>query len=102
MKINKNNEVRKSEIVETINQKEIQMKKLTKEENNLLIIATRFSVVNQAAKVVDQAITDFRFEVYDDLITKEEKQVLFEAQDIINRIKSKTNWSDAKEYFLKS
>ena len=83
-------------------QKEIQMKQLTKEENNLLIIATRFSEVNQAAKVADQAITDFRFEVYDDLITKEEKQVLFEAQDIINRIKSKTNWSDAKEYFLKS
>ena len=78
------------------------MKQFTEELNSLLVTATRFSEVNQAAKVADQTMTDFRFKLFNDLITKEEKQVLFEAQDIINRIKSKTNWSDAKEYFLKS
>ena len=78
------------------------MKQLTKEENNLLIIATRFSKLNQAASVANQAITDFRFEVYDDLITKEEMQILFKAQDIIDRIKSETNVHNVVEHFLKS
>lgn len=67
--------------------------------NTLATIATRYAELNSASKQAKQAITEARFKAFNSMLSDEDKQTLYAAEDILSKIAGKTNVRDAVNYF---
>jgi hypothetical protein len=52
----------------------------------LATIVSRCTQLSESAKAAKKSITNFRFELFQDIISDEEKQILIKAQDIAERV----------------
>ena len=69
--------------------------------NELTTIVSRFTEVKAAAKAAKNSINELKFVMITDLVSEEDKKILQQAQDIVERITSNTSERDAIKYFKK-
>ena len=71
------------------------------EINKLATIATRYAQLQTAAKTADKIITEVKFNLFADIITNEELELLKKAQEVLEKISSNTHQTDAISYYKK-
>jgi len=73
---------------------------MNKEQTNVLAtIATRYAELNSASKQAKQAITEARFKAFNSMLSDDDKQTLYAAEDILSKIAGITSQYDAVKYF---
>lgn len=72
-----------------------------KQINELTTIVTRFTEVRVTAITTKKSINELKFVMITDLVSDEDKKILQQAQDIVERIASNASERDAIKYFNK-
>ncbi len=73
-------------------------KEITIEISEAMLIASRFAEVNGHAANASNAIKEVKFSIFQDLLTDEEQDILYQAQDLLLKIKSRTTQQSARYY----
>lgn len=74
---------------------------INKDIQTAINVTYRYAVLHESAKAAGNALNVFKFDVFTDMLSKEEMEILRKAQEICGNVSSMTGQYDVQKYLKK-